>query len=215
MSAAERLSAEKLRAGLGHCIIGREIIVLEETTSTNDVVLQMAKGGAAEGLVVFTEHQTAGRGQRGNVWQSVPSKGLLFSILLRPNIAVQDSPRLVECAVKAICWTVESACRCKATIKPPNDVYIDGRKVAGVLVEMRAQSAARHVGVVGIGVNVNQTPSCFPEELRQCASSLAIVLGGSLDRNTLAITLLKNLDSLYRANFCDASVPDAAAPTHL
>ena len=201
MLAADRLSTAKLRAGLGHCMIGREIIVLDETTSTNDVVLQMANEGAPEGLVVFAEHQTAGRGQRGNVWESPAGKGLLYSILLRPNVAVQDSARLVDWAVKGIAWTLESAYLRKATIKPPNDIYIDGRKVAGVLVEMRAQPDAPHLAVVGIGVNVNQTPSHFPEELRDRATSLAIVMDGPLDRNTLAIALLRNLDRLYREGF--------------
>ena len=201
MSAADRLSAAKLRAGIGHCTIGREIIVLDEATSTSDVVLQMANGGAGEGLVVFAEHQTAGRGQRGNVWESPAGKGLLCSILLRPNVAVQDSTRLVDWAVKGIACTLETACLCKATIKPPNDIYIDGRKVAGVLVEMRAQPGAQHLAVVGIGINVNQTPSHFPEELRKRAISLAIVLGGPVDRNVLAVTLLRNLDHLYREEF--------------
>jgi BirA family biotin operon repressor/biotin-[acetyl-CoA-carboxylase] ligase len=201
MLAADRLSATKLRAGLGHCTIGREIVVLDETTSTNDVVLQMAKGGAPEGLVVFAEHQTAGRGRRGNVWESSPGKGLLCSILLRPNVAVEDSAQLVDWAVKGIAWTVESACLCKATIKPPNDIYIDGRKVGGVLVEMRAQPGAAHLAVVGIGVNVNQALSHFPEELRERAISLAIVHGCPIERNTLAIALLRNLDQLFRDGF--------------
>ena len=201
MLAADRLSAAKLRAGLGHRMIGTEIIVLDETTSTNDVVLQMANGGACEGLIIFAEYQTAGRGQRGNVLESPAGKGLLCSILLRRNVAVQESARLVDWAVKGIAWTVESACLRKATIKPPNDIYIDGRKVAGVLLEMRAQPSAPHLAVVGIGVNVNQTPSDFREELRDRATSLAIVLGGPVDRNTLAIALLRNLDQLYRADF--------------
>lgn len=197
MLATDRLSAAKLRAGLGHCTIAREIIVLDETTSTNDVVLQMAKRGAPAGLVVFAEHQTAGRGQRGNVWDAAAGKGLLCSILLRPKVVVRDSVRLVEWAVNGTARTVESVSLCKATIKPPNDIYVDGRKIAGVLIEMRAQPGAPHLAVVGIGVNVNQTPSHFPEELRDRATSLAIVLGRPVDRNALAIALLGNLDQSY------------------
>jgi BirA family biotin operon repressor/biotin-[acetyl-CoA-carboxylase] ligase len=199
MLAADRLSAAKLRAGLGQCTIGKEIIVLDETTSTNDVVLQLANGGAPEGLVVFTEHQTAGRGQRNNVWESAAGKGLLFSLLLRPNIAMQESARLVDWAVKGIAWAVESACLRKATIKPPNDIYIDGRKVGGVLVEMRAQPGAPHLAVVGVGVNVNQTLQDFSEEIRQRATSLAIARHGPIDRSVFALALLRNLDLLYRA----------------
>jgi BirA family transcriptional regulator, biotin operon repressor / biotin---[acetyl-CoA-carboxylase] ligase len=201
MLAVDRLSAAILRAAVGHCTIGREIIVLDETTSTNDVVLQMANGGAPGGLVVFAEHQTVGRGQRGNVWESPAGKGLLCSILVRPNVAVQDSARLVDWAVKGIAWTVENASLHQATIKPPNDIYIDERKVAGVLVEMRAQPDAPHFAVVGIGINVNQTSSHFSEELRDRATSLAIVLRGTVDRNALAIALLRNLDQLYHKEF--------------
>src|SRR6266550_8148887 len=105
MLAADRLSAAKLRAGLGHRTIGREIIVLDETTSTNDVVLQMANGGAPEGLVVFAEHQTAGRGQRGNVWESAAGKGLWFSVLLRPQIPLTDSIQLTSWAAACVCQT--------------------------------------------------------------------------------------------------------------
>ena len=85
MLVADRLSAQKLRADVGPGRIGREIIVLEETTSTNDVVWQMAKDGAPEGIVVFAEQQSAGRGQRGNTWESAAGKGLWFSVLLRPK----------------------------------------------------------------------------------------------------------------------------------
>jgi BirA family transcriptional regulator, biotin operon repressor / biotin---[acetyl-CoA-carboxylase] ligase len=201
MLVVDRWSAPTLRAGLGQCTIGREIIVLDEITSTNDVVLQMANKGAPDGLVVFAEHQTAGRGQRSNVWESPAGKGLLCSILLRPNVTVQDSARLVNWAVKGIAWTVESVSLRKVTIKPPNDIYIDGRKVAGVLVEMRAQPGAPHLAVVGIGVNVNQGPDHFSKGLRDRATSLAIVLGRPVDRNALAIALLKNLDRLYREGF--------------
>lgn len=206
MSAADGLSTATLGPGLTHCRIGREIMMLDEVTSTNDVVFQMAKDGAAEGLVVFAEYQTAGRGRRGNVWQSAPGKGLLFSILLRPDVAVQDSQRLVNWAVEGIARTLETACRRKAIIKPPNDVYINERKIAGVLVEMRAQSGAPHIAVVGIGLNVSHTPDDFPDELRDQATSLGIVTGREVDRTALALALLKNLDQLYRGTRLDERV---------
>ena len=132
----------------------------------------MANGGAPEGLVDFAEHQTAGRGQRGNLRES-PAGGLLRSILLRPNVAVQDSARLVDWAAKGIAWTVENACLCKATTKPPNDIYIDGRKVAGVLVEMRAQPGAPHLAVAGIArFKVHQMPKHFSGEFATAQSRL-------------------------------------------
>ena len=199
MLVADRLSGEKLRAELGQCTIGREIIVLEETTSTNDVVLQMANGGAPEGLVVFAEHQSAGRGQRGNVWESAAGKGLWLSVLLRPKVAISHPVKLAQRTAEIVATTIQGQFYLSATVKLPNDIYIDNRKVAGVLVEMRAQLKAPHLAVLGIGVNVNQMPHDFSEELRERATSLAIARRELIDRSSFAVALLRNLDRFYRA----------------
>jgi BirA family biotin operon repressor/biotin-[acetyl-CoA-carboxylase] ligase len=196
MSAPDRLSAEKLRADLGGVVIGCEIVVREETTSTNDSVLQLAAGGAPEGLVVFAEHQTAGRGQRGNTWESAAHKGLWFSVLLRPKIDMKDSVRLTEWAANVVATTIGNA-----TVKLPNDVYMNGRKVAGVLVELRAQAKAQHIGILGIGVNVNQMPEDFSLDVRERAASLAMLRHGPQDRHLLAVALLRNLDRTYAETF--------------
>ena len=199
MLVADRLNGEKLRAQLGPCTIGREIVVLEETTSTNDVVLQMANGGAPEGIVVFAEHQSAGRGQRGNVWESAPGKGLWFSVLLRPKAAISDPVQLAQRTAQIVATTIQGQFYLSATVKFPNDIYLDDGKVAGVLVEMRAQPKAPHLAVLGIGVNVNQTPHDFSKELRKRATSLAIARRGPIDRSSFAVALLRNLDLFYRA----------------
>jgi len=199
MLVADRLNGEKLRAQLGPCTIGREIVVLEETTSTNDVVLQMANGGAPEGIVVFAEHQSAGRGQRGNVWESAPGKGLWFSVLLRPKAAISDPVQLAQRTAQIVATTIQGQFYLSATVKLPNDIYIGDCKVAGVLVEMRAQPKAPHLAVLGIGVNVNQTPHDFSEELRKRATSLAIARRAPIDRSSVAVALLRNLDLFYRA----------------
>ncbi len=199
MLVADRLNGEKLRAQLGPCTIGRESVVLEETTSTNDVVLQMANGGAPEGIVVFAEHQSAGRGQRGNVWESAPGKGLWFSVLLRPKAAISDPVQLAQRTAQIVATTIQGQFYLSATVKLPNDIYIDDGKVAGVLVEMRAQPKAPHLAVLGIGVNVNQTPHDFSEELRKRATSLAIARRAPIDRSSVAVALLRNLDLFYRA----------------
>jgi len=198
MSARDRLRAEKLRGGL---IIGREVVVLEQTESTNDVIREMAAGDWPEGLCVFAEHQTAGRGQRGNKWESARGKGLSFSILLRPKIDVKDSPRLPAWAAGIIARTLANEFDVPATVRLPNDIYIGDRKIAGVLVEMWAQQGAPHVAVVGIGLNVNHAPTDFSEELRERATSLAIVRRRRLDRHLLALALLRNLDRTYAELF--------------
>jgi BirA family biotin operon repressor/biotin-[acetyl-CoA-carboxylase] ligase len=204
MSGTDRLSAEHLRAALGLVTIGSDIIVLPVAESTNDVVCELAKNDRAEGLVVFAEQQTAGRGQRANVWESAPFKGLWLSILLKPAIDLSDSARLTTWAAQTVASMIGAVCEVSATVKPPNDVYIDSQKVAGVLVEMRARPRAPHFAVLGIGINVNQSVSDFPEELRTKATSLAIVTGRQYDRNELAVALLRELDRTYRQEFVRA-----------
>src|SRR5881409_256053 len=197
----DRLLAEELEADLGSAVIGREIIVLEQTGSTNDAILQVATGDSNEGLVLFAEHQTAGRGQRGNRWESAAGKGLWFSVLLRPKIQINDSGQLTIWAIETISDVIRTEFSIEPAIKLPNDVRLSGRKVAGVLVEMRAQQKAPHLAVVGIGINVNQSLQDFPPELQNRAISLAMALHRPVDRRELAIAVLRNLDRTYREKF--------------
>jgi BirA family biotin operon repressor/biotin-[acetyl-CoA-carboxylase] ligase len=197
----DRLIANELQADLGTAVIGRQITVLEQTGSTNDAILHIATQNSDEGLVLFAEHQTAGRGQRANRWESAAGKGLWFSILLRPRIHINNSPRLTTWAAEGISDVIQNEFSLKTTIKLPNDVEIDGRKVAGVLVEMRAQEKAPHLAIAGIGINVNQSLEDFPGELQSRAISLAMALGRQVDRQKFAIALLRNLDCSYRESF--------------
>ena len=200
------LVAEELQADLAGGVIGRKIIVLEQTGSTNDAILQITDANSAEGLVVFAEHQTAGRGQRGNRWESAAGKGLWFSILLRPKIDLASSPQLTAWAAEAVSGAIQNEFSLTLAIKPPNDVQIDGRKVAGVLVEMRAQEKAAHLAIAGIGVNVNQSREDFPKELQSRAVSLAMALGKQIDRQSFAVALLRKLDRTYREKFVSAGL---------
>ena len=154
-----------------------------------------------EGFVVFAEHQTAGRGQRGNRWESTSGKGLWFSILLQPHIQLRDSGRLTIWAVETISDVIRAEFGLEPVVKFPNDVQLYGRKVAGVLVEMRAQQNAPHLAVVGIGINVNQSRDDFPDELQGRAISLTMALGRQVDRQRFAVAILRNLDLTYRENF--------------
>jgi BirA family transcriptional regulator, biotin operon repressor / biotin---[acetyl-CoA-carboxylase] ligase len=197
MSAPDRLRPDRLRAALVGLTVGSEIVVLEETASTNDVIGEMAKDGRPEGLVVFAEHQTAGRGQRGNKWESPAYQGLWLSILLRTEIEVGNSARLTTWAAKTVAATLATTFSLPALVKLPNDIYIFERKVAGVLVELRAQPRAAYIAILGIGINVNQTVDDFPRELQDRATSLAIATGSTQDRTELAVALLQNLDRTY------------------
>jgi BirA family biotin operon repressor/biotin-[acetyl-CoA-carboxylase] ligase len=217
----DRLIADQLQASLPSAVIGRQIVVLEQTASTNDAILQIAvpqgaavppgrrslgEGGSPpafvdEGLVVFAEHQTAGRGQRGNRWESTAGKGLWFSVLLRPEIPLIDSGRLTIWAIEGISDVIRIEFGLEPANKLPNDIQLNGQKVAGVLVEMRAQNNAPHLAVVGIGINVNQSRDDFPAELQDRAISLAMALGRQVDRQKFAVALLRHLDRTYRERF--------------
>jgi len=204
----DRLAADQLKAKAPGAIIGWEIIVLEQTSSTSDAISRLASTDGLpsipEGLVVFAEHQTHGRGQRGNRWESTAGKGLWFSILLRPEIPLSDSGRLTIWAIEAISDVIRSELGLEPAIKLPNDVQLTEHKVAGVLVEMRAQDKAPHLAVVGIGINVNQCRDDFPAELRDNAISLAMALSRQVDRQNFAVALLRNLDLTYREKFSKA-----------
>jgi BirA family biotin operon repressor/biotin-[acetyl-CoA-carboxylase] ligase len=163
--------------------------------------LERASPTTPEGLVVFAERQTAGRGQRSNSWESAAGKGIWFSILLRPKIDIGESPQLAEWAARTVAETISKEFDLQAEVKLPNDVVVAGKKIAGVLVEMRAQKSAPHIAIVGIGVNVNHGPEDFSEELRPRAISLAIALDREVDRHRFAAALLQNLDRSYRESF--------------
>jgi BirA family biotin operon repressor/biotin-[acetyl-CoA-carboxylase] ligase len=195
------LDAAAIRSGIAPSVIGRDVIAIEETGSTNDLLFEMTNASTPEGLVVFAESQSAGRGQRGNRWVSAPRLGLWFSILLRPRLPLGESARLTSWLAGRIAATVHAQFALDATVKPPNDVYVGGRKIAGVLVEMRAIAGAPHVAIAGVGINVNQRASDFPEQLRARATSVAIVLGVEVNRNVLAIALLRDFDGSYRDLF--------------
>jgi BirA family transcriptional regulator, biotin operon repressor / biotin---[acetyl-CoA-carboxylase] ligase len=205
----DQLTADQLKSQIPGAVIGREIIVLQQTSSTNDAISRVASTDGLpsipEGLVVFAEHQTDGRGQRGNRWESAAGKGLWFSILLRPQIQLSGSGRLTVWAVEAISDVIQAELGLEPLIKLPNDVQVRERKVAGVLVEMRAQENSRHVAVVGIGINVNQCRDDFPAKLQDRAISLAIASGRQVDRQSFAVALLRNLDLTYREKFPHSS----------
>ena len=189
----DRLIAADLRSELADCRIGGEIVVVEETRSTNDLAWAAADRGAAEGFVVFAERQTAGRGQYGRRWESAPYQGIAMSVLLRPAMTLRESPRLTSVLAEVIAAAIAEDTGCAATIKPPNDIYLEQRKVAGVLVEGRTAGNGGYLAVAGIGINVNQSIDDFPPELRATAGSLAMITGRKIPRARLAVALLRRL----------------------
>jgi BirA family biotin operon repressor/biotin-[acetyl-CoA-carboxylase] ligase len=194
----DRLIADDLRAGLGKCQLGNQLIVVEEASSTNDLVWEAAARGAPEGFVVFAERQTAGRGQYGRRWESAPYRGLWFSILLRPRLTLNESPQLTLLLARVAAATIREEIACAVLIKAPNDIYVAGRKIAGVVVEGRTASDKSYVAVAGMGINVNQTPEDFSAVLQTTAGSLRMATGRQIPRSPLAVALLRKLEVEYR-----------------
>lgn len=207
MSQVDPLDAQVLSAALANQRIGNRLLVLDAVTSTNDVAAQLAPT-SDEGLVVLAERQTAGRGQYGRRWESAAQKGLWLSVLLRPEIPIGESSRLTDLLAQVIATTIDESLGIAASIKPPNDLYIGGRKIAGVLVEMRVERGGGYCAIAGMGVNVNHSPAAFPPELRENAGSLALAAGRPVDRAEFVIALLRNLDRRY-AVFCQRVRPHA------
>jgi BirA family biotin operon repressor/biotin-[acetyl-CoA-carboxylase] ligase len=195
----DALHADDLLARLGPVrSVGRDIRVFQETTSTNDVMERLARDGVAEGVVVFAESQTRGRGRLGRTWLSPPNSGLWFSVLLRPNLRPQAATQLTVAAATALVRAIRRQTGLEPEIKWPNDVLVGRRKVAGVLTELAAElDHIRHV-ILGIGVDVNLAERDFPEGLRATATSLYLETGRRCSRAELAATLLEELDRDYQ-----------------
>jgi BirA family biotin operon repressor/biotin-[acetyl-CoA-carboxylase] ligase len=175
---------------------GLPVRVVGEITSTNDELLRRGEEGAPSGTLLFAESQTAGRGQFRRPWSSAPGLGLWFSLLLRMEINDASIPSLSAFAAVALVRALRLLGATSAGIKEPNDVLIGGCKVAGILVETRVGNDP--FAVVGIGLNVNHTPEDFPKELRDRAASLAMITGSSLDRNTVAASVIVELGKAER-----------------
>lgn len=179
-------------------IIGREIRVFQSTASTNDMVERLARDGLDEGVVVFAESQTKGRGRLGRTWHSPAGKGLWFSLLLRPDLRPQAATQLTIVAATALTRAIREQTGLKPEIKWPNDILIHGRKVVGILTELSAElDHVKHI-TLGIGVDVNQRADEFPAEMRKLATSLSLEAGRAVNRPDLAAAILIELDRDYR-----------------
>ncbi|MBA2953929.1 biotin--[acetyl-CoA-carboxylase] ligase [Nocardioides sp. MAH-18] len=168
--------------------------VLEEATSTNAVAGDRARAGAPEGTVVVAEHQTAGRGRLDRTWQAPPRSSLTFSLVLRPTVPAVEWPWLPLLTGHVVARALRGA-GYAAGVKWPNDVLIDDRKVAGILVE-RVETPAGPAAVVGVGLNVSLTAEELPVP---SATSLAIEAGAEPDRTAVLALLLQALVEAYDA----------------
>ncbi len=214
VNSPDALHADDLLARLAESpakpvVIGRDIQVYKETTSTNDVIERLARDGVREGVVVFAESQTRGRGRLGRKWVSPAHKGLWFSILLRPDMHPQETTQLTVVSATALRRAIIAQTGLQPEIKWPNDLLIGGKKVAGILTELSAELDRVKYITLGIGVDVNVAAEELPPEVRKIATSLKIEAGRHISRVELAATILRELDKDY-ARICTGKFSEVA-----
>jgi BirA family biotin operon repressor/biotin-[acetyl-CoA-carboxylase] ligase len=164
-------------------------LYFSEVSSTNDVAAALADQGVSEGAVVIANAQTAGRGRQGRAWVSPPGAGLYVSVLLRPR---QPSPLLTIAAGVAVAEGIQRATGLTPDVKWPNDVFVGGKKLAGLLAEASGSPAAV---VLGLGINV--MPAAYPPDVAVRATSLEGELGRLVDRGRLLVECLSRLATRY------------------
>jgi BirA family transcriptional regulator, biotin operon repressor / biotin---[acetyl-CoA-carboxylase] ligase len=171
--------------------LGRPLTVVAETESTNDDAMRRARAGAAHGATFVAEHQSRGRGRRGAAWSSRPGEDLTFSAVVRPRLAPELVGGLSLVAGLAVRAAAATRVARPVRIKWPNDVLVDDRKLAGILVESQFQAQELAAAVIGIGINVRS--KSFPAPLDRIATSLALLEGTPLDRESLFVDILLGL----------------------
>lgn len=194
---AERFEALRRTRGVR---LGAPLHWRPETGSTNDDALADARAGAAEGTTFVAEHQLRGRGRRGRNWHAEPGAALLFSVVVRPQLPLHRAAWLAlaagACVRDALARMLPALDERALGVKWPNDVWVSGKKIAGVLVESQIEGEELRGAVVGIGVNVAATR--FPIELGSTATSL-LLEGGVVDRESLLVEVLHELDATLPA----------------
>lgn len=191
----DALTPDLVAAGLGTCWLGRKIVHFESTGSTNDEARQLALAGTPEGTLVLAEEQTAGRGRLQRAWIAPPGQALLFSLVFYPAQAPQSAFELTMLSSLACMQAVQAQAGLRPAIKWPNDLLLEGRKLAGILSEL-GQAGERLYAVVGIGLNVNTDLSPWPEVAQQ-ATSLRQALGHPVPRLPLLQEILRRIEARY------------------
>ena len=175
--------------------VGRNIIFHKETSSTNIDAKELAEKGEAAGTVVVADMQTAGRGRRGRGWVSPAGKDIYMTVVLRPQCRPEKASVLTLVMALAVLKAVSEQIPQKCSIKWPNDIVVNGKKICGILTEMSAELDGIHYVVIGTGINVNQ--EFLAEEIQETATALRIECGHQINRATLVARTLYYLEKYY------------------
>jgi len=165
----------------------------KEVVSTNDLARELALEGAEEGTVITADFQTKGRGRQGSAWSSPAGQGILLSIILRPNLPLEQSQLITLLASLAVVRAVENVYSIKPTIKWPNDIYVDTKKLGGLLTESGLHGDRLDYVIIGLGFNVNSDI----EDLPQDSISIKEIIGQTTSVEDIRNEVLTQLDYYY------------------
>ena len=192
------LNAESLRKQLAGKMIGHRLLYYDEIGSTNDEAFRLGEEGAPEGTVLLAESQSSGKGRMQRIWYSPPGANIYTSMILRPPVGTIRVTQIPIAAGVAAAETINDFCPGRAWIKWPNDVLIGGKKVCGILAQIKMSGQAVDFIVVGIGINVNLDREQFPQDIQEIATSLAMEAGREISRPELIFRLYENMAKWYR-----------------
>ena len=197
MKIPNKISSNEIQLGLKTSTLGSTIHFEESVTSTQKIAHQLAYNGAEEGTLVVAEEQTEGRGRLSRGWHSPKYTGVWMSLILRPNLPPPRAPQLTLLTAVAIVQAIEEVTTVQPSIKWPNDILVNGKKLVGILTEMQAETDKINSVIIGIGINVNQEKEHFPEELQPIATSLKMECDQEVNRAELIQVFLTKMELLY------------------
>jgi BirA family biotin operon repressor/biotin-[acetyl-CoA-carboxylase] ligase len=193
----DQLLALEIEHAVAGLRLGTPLHTYGSLGSTNEVASRLAEAGAAEGTLVTAEEQTRGRGRQGKAWHSPPGVGVWMSLVLRPGCNAQQAAGIPLAGALAVASALKAATGVEVGLKWPNDVYMGGRKVAGVLGESVVEGSSVRYAVLGMGINVNLREDQVPSDLRSMAGSLTMATGMAWNRVDILASVLSALEIRY------------------
>lgn len=188
----------EIAAGLKTGLVGSVVHFHQTLASTNTAAFELGRGGCQDGAVVIVDSQTSGKGRIGRRWESPPGVNVYTSIILRPSISPGRAHHLTFVAAVAVADCAAQFIRRAPIVKWPNDVLIDARKLAGILLEMDSEPDRVNFVVMGIGINANMKMDALPADVKNIATSFACVTGQAVDRTELVCALYSGIEKWYK-----------------
>ncbi len=186
----------------------KEILFHERTGSTNELAASLSlQNDHASGTVIIADMQEKGKGRLGRRWISPPGVNIYMSVILRPEMAPRDATLLTLLSAVACTAAIRAVTGVDAGIKWPNDLIASGKKLGGILTEVKTDPDRIDVAVVGIGINVNVDPADFPEEIKGTATSIRGETGRRFSRSGIIIRILKEIEYWFRVLKSEGRVP--------